>query len=323
MYKKFAMLICLMSLTALAFAQQNNAAAPARNNPSISLNKTVYASGEDITVTYSGFGGDATDKIALYYSAWAPSASSPGRYSLWEHVSGADGKITFTNNLALGDYVAVYLQGRKNAIGNRVKFSVVSGIDNGKGVLDYQMFIGPGDVPGSYDFADPAVIKEGNSWFITGTYSMGGRSHYMVETSDWQNKTLHKLSIDMNAAHLKKHFEDPTFWVKHLWKFTPYKHTDGTWHAYGAFMHKSTWTTSIAHFEPLDKQCPCEVCARHSRGYIRHLLQVGEPTASRLLSIHNVAWTIDLMRRMRVAISAFGCGASEIGGAIGRSRDPA
>jgi queuine tRNA-ribosyltransferase len=55
--------------------------------------------------------------------------------------------------------------------------------------------------------------------------------------------------------------------------------------------------------EPLDKQCPCEVCARHSRGYIRHLLQVGEPTASRLLSIHNVAWTIDLMRRMRVAIS--------------------
>ena len=29
--------------------------------------------------------------------------------------------------------------------------------------------------------------------------------------------------------------------------------------------------------EPLDRDCPCEVCARHSRGYIRHLLQVGEP----------------------------------------------
>jgi queuine tRNA-ribosyltransferase len=55
--------------------------------------------------------------------------------------------------------------------------------------------------------------------------------------------------------------------------------------------------------EPLDKRCPCEVCARHSRGYIRHLLQVGEPTASRLLSIHNVAWTIDLMHRMRAAIA--------------------
>jgi queuine tRNA-ribosyltransferase len=55
--------------------------------------------------------------------------------------------------------------------------------------------------------------------------------------------------------------------------------------------------------EPLDDTCPCEVCARHSRGYIRHLLQVGEPSASRLLSIHNVAWTIDLMSRLRAAIA--------------------
>ncbi len=55
--------------------------------------------------------------------------------------------------------------------------------------------------------------------------------------------------------------------------------------------------------DPLDAACPCEVCARHSRGYIRHLLQVGEPTASRLLSIHNIAWTIDLMSKMRLAIA--------------------
>ncbi len=54
--------------------------------------------------------------------------------------------------------------------------------------------------------------------------------------------------------------------------------------------------------EPLDPTCPCEVCARHSRGYIRHLLQVGEPSAARLLSIHNIAWTIDLMSKMRLAI---------------------
>jgi queuine tRNA-ribosyltransferase len=56
--------------------------------------------------------------------------------------------------------------------------------------------------------------------------------------------------------------------------------------------------------EPIDASCPCWVCARHSRGYVRHLLQVGEPTASRLLSVHNVAWTIDLMGRMRSAIFA-------------------
>ena len=54
--------------------------------------------------------------------------------------------------------------------------------------------------------------------------------------------------------------------------------------------------------EPLDAACRCEVCARHSRGYIRHLFQVGEPTAARLVSIHNIAWTLDLMARMRSAI---------------------
>ena len=70
----------------------------------------------------------------------------------------------------------------------------------------------------------------------------------------------------------------------------------------GRFQAKAARNADLE--EPLDPGCPCEVCARHSRGYIRHLLQVGEPTASRLLSIHNVAWTIDLMARMRAAITA-------------------
>jgi queuine tRNA-ribosyltransferase len=54
--------------------------------------------------------------------------------------------------------------------------------------------------------------------------------------------------------------------------------------------------------EPIDPTCPCEVCARHTRGYLRHLFQVGEPTAARLLSLHNVAWTLWLMERARTAI---------------------
>jgi queuine tRNA-ribosyltransferase len=56
--------------------------------------------------------------------------------------------------------------------------------------------------------------------------------------------------------------------------------------------------------DPLDLDCRCEVCATHSRGYLRHLFQVGEPTASRLLSIHNIAWTLQLMDLMREAIAA-------------------
>jgi queuine tRNA-ribosyltransferase len=56
--------------------------------------------------------------------------------------------------------------------------------------------------------------------------------------------------------------------------------------------------------DPIDPTCGCDVCRRHSRGYLRHLFQVGEPTASRLLSLHNVAWTLALMDRMRAAIEA-------------------
>jgi queuine tRNA-ribosyltransferase len=59
------------------------------------------------------------------------------------------------------------------------------------------------------------------------------------------------------------------------------------------------WSTSDA---PIDSCCGCPVCRRHSRGYLRHLFTVGEPTASRLLSIHNVAWTLALMAAMRRAI---------------------
>jgi queuine tRNA-ribosyltransferase len=54
--------------------------------------------------------------------------------------------------------------------------------------------------------------------------------------------------------------------------------------------------------EPIDDRCPCQVCARHTRGYLRHLFKVGEPTALRLVSLHNVAWTIDLLDRVRTAI---------------------
>jgi queuine tRNA-ribosyltransferase len=54
---------------------------------------------------------------------------------------------------------------------------------------------------------------------------------------------------------------------------------------------------------PIDDACACPVCARWSRGYLRHLLSVGEPSAPRLLTIHNVHWTLELVRRARRAIA--------------------
>jgi queuine tRNA-ribosyltransferase len=53
---------------------------------------------------------------------------------------------------------------------------------------------------------------------------------------------------------------------------------------------------------PLDPACDCPVCARWSRGYLRHLLSVDEPTAPRLLTLHNVWWTFDLVNQIRAAI---------------------
>jgi queuine tRNA-ribosyltransferase len=55
---------------------------------------------------------------------------------------------------------------------------------------------------------------------------------------------------------------------------------------------------------PLDPNCTCAVCARWSRAYLRHLLRVQEPTAARLLTLHNVHWCLELMRQARAAIAA-------------------
>ena len=53
---------------------------------------------------------------------------------------------------------------------------------------------------------------------------------------------------------------------------------------------------------PLDGDCPCSVCGRYSRGYLRHLYQAGEMLAATLISHHNLAFYLDLMRRIRLEI---------------------
>jgi queuine tRNA-ribosyltransferase len=54
---------------------------------------------------------------------------------------------------------------------------------------------------------------------------------------------------------------------------------------------------------PLDAACGCHTCSRWSRGYLRHLLGVGEPTAWRLLSLHNLAFVLGLMDEARAAVA--------------------
>ncbi len=54
---------------------------------------------------------------------------------------------------------------------------------------------------------------------------------------------------------------------------------------------------------PLDDDCGCLTCRRHSRAYLRHLHRTGELTAHRLLSIHNLHYTLEVLRGARVAIA--------------------
>ncbi len=55
--------------------------------------------------------------------------------------------------------------------------------------------------------------------------------------------------------------------------------------------------------EPLDPSFPDSPAGRWSRGYLRHLLAVKEPTAARLLTMHNLAWLLRFMHRLRTAIA--------------------
>jgi queuine tRNA-ribosyltransferase len=53
---------------------------------------------------------------------------------------------------------------------------------------------------------------------------------------------------------------------------------------------------------PLDPACACAVCMRWTRAYLRHLHQVGEPGAARLLTIHNLCWTFAFMAELRDSV---------------------
>jgi len=55
--------------------------------------------------------------------------------------------------------------------------------------------------------------------------------------------------------------------------------------------------------EPLDPACGCEVCRRYPRGYLRHLMSVGEPSGATLCTLHNVAWLLAFVDRIRDAIA--------------------
>lgn len=56
--------------------------------------------------------------------------------------------------------------------------------------------------------------------------------------------------------------------------------------------------------QPIDPECDCPVCRRHSRAYIHHLFKAGEMLAMRLTVMHNLYFYNNLMERIRDALGA-------------------
>ena len=54
---------------------------------------------------------------------------------------------------------------------------------------------------------------------------------------------------------------------------------------------------------PVEEGCQCYTCRSFSRAYLRHLFKAGELLASRLATIHNVHFLLELMRDIREAIT--------------------
>ena len=50
---------------------------------------------------------------------------------------------------------------------------------------------------------------------------------------------------------------------------------------------------------PIDPACACPVCQRYTRAYLRHLFMAREPLGATLNSIHNLAFYLDTMERVR------------------------
>jgi queuine tRNA-ribosyltransferase len=54
---------------------------------------------------------------------------------------------------------------------------------------------------------------------------------------------------------------------------------------------------------PPDPACNCPVCRRYSRAYLRHLMHSGEALSGTLNSIHNLAYYLGIMERVRKCLA--------------------
>lgn len=56
-------------------------------------------------------------------------------------------------------------------------------------------------------------------------------------------------------------------------------------------------------FTTIDNTCDCYLCLNHTKSYLRHLFATGEPLAIRLATMHNLRFYLNLMKKIRTAIT--------------------
>lgn len=57
-------------------------------------------------------------------------------------------------------------------------------------------------------------------------------------------------------------------------------------------------------FGPIDPECDCPTCTQYTRAYLRHLVKQNEILGGVLVSIHNLYYLLNLMRKAREAVLA-------------------
>jgi len=69
---------------------------------------------------------------------------------------------------------------------------------------------------------------------------------------------------------------------------------------WGQLLLKSKQYTT--DFEPIDKNCRCGTCQKYSRAYLHSLVAVKETVGCHLITIHNIAYQMNLMQSIRESI---------------------
>lgn len=75
-----------------------------------------------------------------------------------------------------------------------------------------------------------------------------------------------------------------------------------------AFTDEGTINLKNAQFamdkNPIELGCECYACRNFARGYLRHLIKAEEILGLRLVSLHNLHYYLNLMKRVRTALEA-------------------